>query len=97
MHAMRLVPSTLHQLLWFPIEQGIEEVRGDQVQAKNCSMAAMKSIYIMRKPETIEIENEDMEVLADVCKELADKSEKALKKTLVQEEMKNASSFSAQA
>ncbi|XP_028070024.1 uncharacterized protein LOC114272503 [Camellia sinensis] len=27
----------------FPIEHGIKEVREDQVQAKNCSMAAMKS------------------------------------------------------
>ncbi|XP_028104906.1 uncharacterized protein LOC114303929 [Camellia sinensis] len=31
LHAMRVIPSTLHQLLRFPTEQGIEEARGDQV------------------------------------------------------------------
>lgn len=43
LYAMRAVSSTLHQLLWFPTEHGIKEVRGDQLQAKNCSMVAMKS------------------------------------------------------
>ncbi|XP_028122747.1 uncharacterized protein LOC114319881 [Camellia sinensis] len=31
LHAIRVVPSTLHQLLRFPTEHGIEKVRGDQV------------------------------------------------------------------
>ena len=31
LHAMGAVPSTLHQLLRFPTEHGIEEVRGDQL------------------------------------------------------------------
>jgi len=43
LHAMGAIPSILHQLLRFPTEHGIEEVRGDQLQAKNCSMEAMKS------------------------------------------------------
>ncbi|XP_028092345.1 uncharacterized protein LOC114292557 [Camellia sinensis] len=31
LYAMRAVPLTLHQLLRFPTEQGIEEVKEDQV------------------------------------------------------------------
>ena len=79
------VPSTLHQLLRFPTEHGIEEVRGDQLQAKNCSMAAMKSTCSIRESEKAEIEGEDAEVLEDVDKEPAEKSEEALKKILVRE------------
>lgn len=82
---MRAVPSTLHQLLRFPTEQGIEEVRGDQVQVKNYFMAAMKSTCNIQEVETVEIEDENRKVLDDVRKEPADKSEKALKKILVQE------------
>ena len=66
LQAMRVVPSTMHQLLRFPTEHGIEEVRGDQLQAKNCSMAAMKSTCSIREPEKAEIEDEDVEVLDDV-------------------------------
>ncbi|CAL5402321.1 unnamed protein product [Camellia sinensis] len=40
LHTMGAVPSTLHQLLRFPTEHRIEEVRGDQLQAKNCPMDA---------------------------------------------------------
>ena len=36
LHAMGVVPSMLHHLLRFPIEHGIEEVKGDQLQVKNC-------------------------------------------------------------
>ncbi|GMP73163.1 hypothetical protein CsSME_00030995 [Camellia sinensis var. sinensis] len=68
LHAMRAVPSTLHQLLRFPTEHGIEVVRGDQLQAKNCSMAAMKSTYSIREPKKAEIEDEDVEVLEDVAR-----------------------------
>ncbi|GMP79097.1 hypothetical protein CsSME_00034767 [Camellia sinensis var. sinensis] len=85
LHAMGAVPLTLHQLLRFPTEQGIEEVRGDQLQAKNCSMAAMKSTYSIREPEKAEIEDEDIEVLNDVGKEPTEKSEETLKKILVQD------------
>ena len=83
---MGAVPSTLHQLLRFPTEHGIEEVRGDQLQAKNCSMTAMKSTCSIREPRKAEVEDEDMEVLEDVGKEPAEKSEEALKKVFVQED-----------
>ncbi|KAF5931916.1 hypothetical protein HYC85_028087 [Camellia sinensis] len=83
LHTMGAVSSTLHQLLWFSTEHGIEEVRGDQLQAENCSMAAMKSTCSIREPEKAEIENEDIEVLDDVGKEPAEKSEEALNKILV--------------
>ena len=39
-HKMRAVPSTLHQRLKFPTPEGIMEVRGDQVTAKQCLIAA---------------------------------------------------------
>ena len=81
LHAMGAVPSTLHQLLRFPTEHGIEEVRGDQLQAENCSMATMKSTSSIREPEKAEIENK--EVLDDVDKEPAKKSKETLKKILV--------------
>ena len=48
-------------------------------------MAAMKSTCSIREPEKVEIENEDIEVLDDVGKEPAKKSEETLKKILVQE------------
>lgn len=54
------------------------------MQAKNYSMATMKSICNVREAEIIEIEDEDMEVLDDVSKEPTDKCEEALKKILVQ-------------
>ncbi|GMP92725.1 hypothetical protein CsSME_00042827 [Camellia sinensis var. sinensis] len=82
---MGAVPSTLHQLLRFSTEHGIERVRGDQLQAKNCFMAAMKTTCNIREPGKAEIEDEDMEVLDDVGKEPAKKSEETLKKILVRE------------
>ena len=48
-------------------------------------MAAMKSTCSIREPKEAEIEDEDMEVLDDVGKEPAEKSEETLKKILVQE------------
>ena len=45
----------------------------------------MKSICTIREPEKAEIEDEDVEVLEDVGKEPAEKSEEALKKILIQE------------
>ncbi|XP_028107287.1 uncharacterized protein LOC114306269 [Camellia sinensis] len=76
LYAMKVVPLTLHQLLWFPTEHGIEEVRGDQMQKKNYSMTAMKSICNVREGETEEIEDKDIEVLDNVGKEPADKRKK---------------------
>uniref|UniRef100_A0A2N9HSY3 RNase H type-1 domain-containing protein n=1 Tax=Fagus sylvatica TaxID=28930 RepID=A0A2N9HSY3_FAGSY len=40
LHKMKAVPSTLHQRLRFPTPEGIMEVRGDQVTAKQCLIAA---------------------------------------------------------
>ncbi|XP_028051186.1 uncharacterized protein LOC114255840 [Camellia sinensis] len=49
-------------------------------------MAAIKSTYNVRKAETVEIEDEDMELLDDINKEPADKSEEALKNILIKED-----------
>jgi hypothetical protein len=38
---MKAVPSTLHQKLRFPVEDGIMEINGDQVAAKQCVLAAI--------------------------------------------------------
>ena len=40
LHKMRAVPSTLHQKLRFPTPKGVMEIRGDQVAAKQCLIAA---------------------------------------------------------
>jgi hypothetical protein len=40
LHKMKAVPSTLHQRLRFLTPEGIMEVRGDQVMAKQCLIAA---------------------------------------------------------
>jgi hypothetical protein len=40
LHKMKAVPSTLHQRLRFPTPKGIMEIRGDQVVAKQCLIAA---------------------------------------------------------
>ena len=40
-HSMGLVPSSLHQKVKFPTEQGIVKVRGDQYMARKCQIAAV--------------------------------------------------------
>jgi hypothetical protein len=42
LHRMRAIPSTLHQKLRFPTKDGIMELNGDQVTAKQCVLAAVK-------------------------------------------------------
>ena len=42
LHRMRAVPSTLHQKLRFPTKDGVMELNGDQVTAKQCVLAAVK-------------------------------------------------------
>jgi hypothetical protein len=42
LHRMRAVPSTLHQKLRFPTADGVMELNGDQVAAKQCVLAATK-------------------------------------------------------
>jgi hypothetical protein len=41
LHRMKAVPSTLHQKLRFPTEDGGMEVNGDQVTAKQCVLASI--------------------------------------------------------
>jgi hypothetical protein len=42
LHQMGAVPSTLHQRLRFPMPQGVMEIMGDQLAAKQCLIAAVK-------------------------------------------------------
>jgi hypothetical protein len=42
LHRIGAVPSTLHQHLRFPTPQGVMEIRGDQLAAKQCLVAAVK-------------------------------------------------------
>ena len=42
LHKMGAVPSTLHQRLRFPTPQGIMEILGDQLAAKQCLVASIK-------------------------------------------------------
>jgi hypothetical protein len=42
LHRMGAVPSTLHQRLRFPTPQGVMEIMGDQLAAKQCLVAAIK-------------------------------------------------------
>ena len=42
-HAMKAVPSTYHQIIKFPTEWGVQEIRGDQRTAKECYVASMKN------------------------------------------------------
>ena len=39
---MKAIPSTLHQKLRFPTKDGVMEINGDQVAAKQCVLAAAK-------------------------------------------------------
>ena len=43
LHRMRAIPSTLHQKLRFPTKDGVMEINGDQVAAKQCVLAAVKT------------------------------------------------------
>ncbi|XP_074300130.1 uncharacterized protein LOC141631344 [Silene latifolia] len=41
-HEMKAIPSTYHQCLKFPTPWGVQEIRGDQEDAKNCYRIALK-------------------------------------------------------
>ncbi|XP_074314745.1 uncharacterized protein LOC141649981 [Silene latifolia] len=41
-HEMKAVPSTYHQCPKFPTPWGVQEIRGDQEEAKNCYKIALK-------------------------------------------------------
>ena len=42
LHKMRAIPSNLHQKLRFPTKDGVMEINGDQVAAKQYVLAAAK-------------------------------------------------------
>ena len=42
LHRMKAIPSTLHQKLRFPTDDGVMELNGDQVAAKQCVLTATK-------------------------------------------------------
>jgi hypothetical protein len=42
LHKIKAIPSTLHQKLRFPTKDGVIEINGDQVAAKQCVLAAAK-------------------------------------------------------
>ncbi len=42
LHQMKAIPSTLHQKLRFPTKDGVMELNGDQVTAKQCVLATVK-------------------------------------------------------
>ncbi|XP_074305901.1 uncharacterized protein LOC141641124 [Silene latifolia] len=42
-HEMKAIPSTYHQCLKFPTPWGVQEIRGDQEEAKDCYKVALKS------------------------------------------------------
>ena len=42
LHRMKVIPSTLHQKLRFPTVDGVMELNGDQVAAKQCVLNATK-------------------------------------------------------
>jgi hypothetical protein len=42
LHRMKAIPSTLHQKLRFPTAEGVMELNGDQVTAKQCVLAATR-------------------------------------------------------
>jgi hypothetical protein len=52
LHRMGAVPSTLHQRLRFPTPQGVMEIMGDQLAAKQCLIAAVKQkAQLPQEPE----------------------------------------------
>ena len=40
-HAMKVIPSTLHQKIEFPMEDGVAVVRADQKMARQCLVATI--------------------------------------------------------
>ncbi|XP_070029467.1 uncharacterized protein [Nicotiana sylvestris] len=52
MHNMRAVPSTLHQMMKFPTEEGVKIVYGEQHAAKE--MFANEEVVLIPEPSTLE-------------------------------------------
>lgn len=42
LNRLREVTSTYHLLMHFPMDKGVEEVKGDQAAARECYMASVK-------------------------------------------------------
>ncbi|XP_021774599.1 uncharacterized protein LOC110738496 [Chenopodium quinoa] len=42
-HEMRAIPSTYHQVIKFPTRWGIQEIKGDPKEAKECYKVALKA------------------------------------------------------
>jgi hypothetical protein len=42
LHHLKVVPSSLHQKLYFPTDYRVKEINGDQVASKHYIMAAIK-------------------------------------------------------
>ncbi|XP_028069020.1 uncharacterized protein LOC114271605 [Camellia sinensis] len=62
LHTLQVVPSTYHQLLRFPTERGIEQIRGSQKSAQACYLLAAKT---KKELEESSIEVLDRESLDD--------------------------------
>jgi len=42
LYMMKFVPSTYHQLVWYPTPTGTTDIRGDEAAAKTISVVAQK-------------------------------------------------------
>ncbi|XP_028071749.1 uncharacterized protein LOC114274078 [Camellia sinensis] len=82
-HQMEAVPSTYHQLVRFPTKYGVEEIRGDQVAAKHCFIAAMKTKQVCDQVQMVEVP--DQPVLEDVGGVPTEKMVEDLETVLVEE------------
>ncbi|XP_028116466.1 uncharacterized protein LOC114314209 [Camellia sinensis] len=82
-HQMEAVPSTYHQLVRFPTKYGVEEIRGDQMAAKHCFIAAMKTKQVCDQVQMVEVP--DQPVLEDVGGVPTEKMVEDLETVLVEE------------
>lgn len=54
LNQLRAITLTYHLLMHFPMEKGINEVKGDQVTAKECYMASLKGEPAPRESMSID-------------------------------------------
>ena len=106
-HGMRVVPSTLHQVIKFPTSQGIRTIRGDQETTRHCYQIALKERtkttlppqVKSQAPHTEEPEIEDMDdvplVEGDLTRNLkiGSKLSEGLRRRLVDFLRSNSDSF----
>ncbi|XP_028056932.1 uncharacterized protein LOC114260927 [Camellia sinensis] len=83
-HQMEAVPSTYHQLICFPTEQGVEQISGDQVESKHYFMVALKAKQLYNRVQTVEVV--ERPVLKDVGGAPEEKIVEDLEKVLVKED-----------